>query len=201
MNRAERRRHDEQQMKNRGRKRPITIPAVVGMLESSTRLDAIAENKLLSEAAEHGVQTGQREDWRGESREVIHLSRGYSIGITLSAQILAGQAAELVLKFAYELDHSAIRVPFTHKLDSLYNALSVKRRGRIETDYAIRIKRHQYVPGDGWKTVEQVFRSSKDYPVLFRYAIEEGQGFDYMEPMFLREAIRSVLTSLGINVR
>lgn len=183
------------------RKQPMTIETVVGMLDSSARLDEIAAKRRRIEAEEFGTLTGQRMEVRGESYETIDITGGYSIGITLSAQILAGQAAELALKYAYEFENPAKVAPGTHDLDDLYGRLSSDRKTEVETDYAARVEGHNSSPGDGWKTVEQVFRSGKDYPVAFRYATETGQAVPNAEPIFLREAVCSVLASMEVKVR
>ena len=171
------------------------------MLESSARLDTMAAEQRRREADEFGRPTGQFMDFKGESYEVVDVTGGHSIGITLSAQILAGQAAELALKYAYETENPGVSAPRGHKLEALYERLTKNRKARTEEDYVVRLKQHDSLPGKGWKTVEQVFRSGKNYPVIFRYATEEGQEFSYMEPIFLREAVCSVLATLGINIR
>ena len=201
MNRAERRRNKKNR-KAPGRKQPITIHAIVGILESSAHLDTVAAEKRRTEAAESGISKGTIV-WHGKEYEMVELPDAYSIGITLSAQILAGQAAELALKYAYESEHPNANkgAPGGHDLDVLFKQLSQDRKIKIEQDYAVRIRRHTSPPTEGWETVEEAFRSGRNYPVLFRYATEEGQEFHYMEPIFLREAICSVLASLGANVR
>ena len=201
MNRAERRRNQKGKGKPPRRKQPITVEAIVGMLESSAHLDAMAAEQRRKEAGEFGRPTGQLMDWKGESYEVVDVTGGYSIGITLSAQILAGQAAELGLKYVYEAENPRVGAPRGHQLDALYEKLTKNTKARIEEDYTVRREQHDSSPGEGWKTVEAVFRSAKDYPVIFRYATEEGQAFPYMEPIFLREAVCSVMASLGINIR
>ena len=124
-----------------------------------------------------------------------------SRGITLSAQILAGQAAEVALKYAYEFEHSDKTAPQIHWLDDLYSRLSEGVKKRIEEDYSIRKQRHGHSLWPGWETAEEVFRSARDYPVRSRYAMEEGQPDWQSQPIFLREAVCSVLASLGQNVQ
>ena len=199
MNQAERRRNEKR--KRLGRKQPITKDVVVGMLDSSARLDALAADKQREEAKEFGRSMKEHVDMDGKSYEVINISGGYSIGIMLSAQILAGQAAELALKFAYEAENPNQAAPKSHELSGLYERLSQDRKDKIEKDYAIRIQRRESLPSDGWQTVEQVFRSGKDYPVHFRYLAEEGRTLPYTQPIFFREAVCSVLASLGTNIR
>ena len=201
MNRAERRRSQKRNTKEPKRKQPGTVEAVVGMLESSARLDGVAAEKRRSEAAEFGRSTGKRMESHGESNEVIDILGGYSLGIFLSAQILAGQAAELALKYTYEQEFPGRVACTTHDLGALYEQLSMARKERIEADYATRIQRHESSPGNGWETARNAFRSGRDYPVLFRYATEEGQAIPWVEPIFLREAVCSVLASLGFNIR
>ena len=183
------------------RKLPITIDVVVGMLGSSARLDTAAAERRQIEAERFGTTRGFQTDLHGNMREAIDISSGYSIGITQSAQVLAGLAAELALKYAYEADHPSAVAPRTHKLyDKLYRKLSAIRRQEVEADYAVRIQRHQSDPDEGWKTTCQVFRSANDYFEQWRYATEEGSVISYSQPIFLREAVCSVLKTLGANV-
>ena len=186
--------------KKPGRKQPITIEAIVGMLESSARLDGVAAKKRKDEAGEFGRPARDQMNWRGRPRETIDVTGGYSIGILISAQILAGQAAELALKYAYESENPRVSAPRGHELNASYERLSRDKKAQIEEDYALRVQRHENPPGKGWETTEQVFRSGKDYPVLFRYCTEEGHEPFYAEPVFLREAVCSVLASIGAKV-
>ena len=184
------------------RKSPVTIPAIVGMLESSAHLDALAAEKRKDEEKQVGAPTGRKVDWHGKSYELVELPHdAYSIGITLSAQIVAGQAAELALKYAFQVENPDKVAPQIHWLDDLYRRLSSNRKNQIEGDYSLRKSRHSSHPWPGWQTAEEVFRSGRDYPVLFRYATEEGQAPYEVQPVFLREAVCSVLASLGANVR
>ena len=148
---------------------------------------------------------GSREDFKedrdGKTREAIDISGGYSIGMMQSAQVIAGLAAELALKYAYETENPTAVAPKTHKLyDKLYSKLSANRRDSVEADYAVRIQRHQFEPEQGWKTAEQVFQSANDYFERWRYATEEDTVITYSQPVFLREAICSVLKTLGVNI-
>ena len=73
----------------------------------------------------------------------------------MSAQVIAELAAELILKYTYELENPSATAPQTHKLyDKLYSKLSTNRRDNVETDYAARIQRHKSEPVQGWKTAE-----------------------------------------------
>ena len=161
-------------MKKSSRKQPITKHMVVGLIESSVHLDKLAGEKRRSEEVEFGRATGQTMEFGGESYKVVDLSGGVSIGILLSAQMLAGHAAELALKYAYESENPNQYAPNIHDLDSLYGKLSPERKDGIEADFAKRREGHESEPGDGWKTAEEVFRSGKDYPMLFRYGTEEA---------------------------
>ena len=183
------------------RKRPITVEVVVGMLESSAQLDSTAEERRKTEAADFGKPRGFQRGPDGKRREVIDISGGYSIGMMQSAQVIAGLAAELALKYAYETENPTAVAPQTHKLyDKLYSKLSTNRRDSVEVDYAVRIQRHQFEPEQGWKTAEQVFQSANDYFERWRYATEEDTANTYSQPVFLREAICSVLKILGVNI-
>ena len=121
--------------------------------------------------------------------------------MTVSAQVIAGLGAELALKYVYEIENPSATAPQTHKLyDKLYSKLSANRRDNVETDYAVRIQRHQSEPDQGWKTAEQVFQSANDYFEKWRYVTEEDTVITYSQPVFLREAICSVLKTLGVNI-
>ena len=182
------------------RKGPLTIAYIVGMLESSAHLDTRGSEMRRVEANEAGRASGRQMKLHGKSYQVIELpSNSYSLGITLSAQVLAGQAAELALKYAYECEHRET-APQIHWLDDLYSRLSDSVKKRIEEDYSTRKQRHGASPWPGWETAEDVFHSARDYPVRSRYAIEEGQPDWQSQPVFLREAVCSVLASLGQNV-
>ena len=184
------------------RKGTITEPLIVGMLESSARLDEAAAERRRVEAAESGKSLGLKPGPDGKLREVINISGGYSIGMTQSAQVLAGFAAELALKYAYEKEHPDDTAPPSHKLrDDLYRALSPSMMNEIEADYSERVQRHKTPPDEGWRTAEQVFRSANDYFDNWRYMSEIGRTIPYAQPIFLREAICSVLQAIGIKVR
>lgn len=184
------------------RKRPITMDVIVGMLESSAQLDSTAAERRKIEAADFGKSRGFQRGRDGRTRQIVDISGGYSIGITQSAQVIAGLAAELALKYVYEIENPNAIAPQTHKLyDKLYRKLSAKRRDNVEADYAVRIQRHQAGPDEGWKTAKQVFQSANDYFEKWRYATEEDVAIAYSQPIFLREAICSVLKTLGVNVR
>ncbi len=184
------------------RKSPLTLLYIVGMLESSAHLDTRGSERRQVEAKEGGKSTGQDMVLQGKPYKVVELpSNSYSIGITLSAQVLAGQAAELALKYAYECEHGDKAAPQIHWLDDLFSLLSDEMKKAIEEDYSIRKQRHSSSPWPGWETAEEVFRSARDYPVRSRYATEEGQPDWRFQPIFLREAVCSVLASLGYNIR
>ena len=183
------------------RKARVIESLVVGMLESSAHIDSLATERQKIEAEEFGRRE-RKQDQHGEMREVRDISGGYSIGMIQSAQVLAGLAAELALKYVYEIEHPDAVAPQTHKLyDDLYSKLSVNRRDEIEADYAVRIQRHERLPDEGWKTSEQAFQSANNYFLDWRYMAEEGNVIPYAQPVFLREAICSVLKTLGINIR
>ena len=175
------------------RKRPITVDVIVGMLESSAQLDSTAAERRKIEAADFGMSRGFQRGLDGRTRQIVDISGGYSIGITQSAQVIAGLAAELALKYVYEIENPNAIASQTHKLyDKLYSKLSAKRRDNVEADYAVRIQRHQSGPDEGWKTAKQVFQSANDYFEKWRYATEEDAVITYSQAIFLREAICSV---------
>ncbi len=181
------------------RKAPVIESLVVGMLESSDHIDSLAAERQKIEAAKSSRREWQQDQY-GEMREFTVISGGYSIGMIQSAQVLAGLAAELALKYVYEIERPDAVAPQTHKLyDDLYSELPVKRRNEIEADYAVRIQQHKRLPDEGWKTAEQAFQSANNYFLDWRY-MAEGNVIPYAQPVFLKEAIRSVLKTLGINI-
>lgn len=186
------------------RKDPNLLSVVIGMLESSAHLDEEAAKKRQVEATSHGRSAGPIRMASGEVREMIRLpvSQTLSLGTTVSAQVLAGLAAELTLKYAYEADHPCKAAPGTHELyRRLYRKLSDDRKRVIEADYAERIRRKPQRPSAGWETAEKAFRSANNYFEYWRYIVEPGQENSYVEPIFLREATASVLKTLGCNIR
>ena len=186
------------------RKNPKLLSVVIGMLESSARLDEEAAKKRRVEAKSHGSFAGPVRMASGKVGKMIRLPVGQtlSLGTTVSAQVLAGLAAELALKYAYEADYPRRVAPGTHKLYSgLYSKLSDDRKRVIETDYIERVQRHSQKPSDGWETAERVFRSANNYFEYWRYIVEPGQENIHVEPIFLREATASVLKTLGCNIR
>ena len=150
------------------------MDAILGMLYSSAFLD------------DHAIEK------KGES---------YSFGITQSAQILAGQAAELALKLAFEKENPGKVAPTMHQLDCLFRLLKSDSRQYVEADYSRRIQQHKHSPIKGWQMVREVFHSRRDYPVLFRFLTEEGRPSFVVQPQFLREAVCSVLALLGQKVQ
>ena len=136
------------------RKQPITLGMIVGILESSALIDEKASEKQKQEAEAFGRVM---EPLNKEVREllqlperatprVIDLTGGYSIGMFQSAQVLAGLAAELALKLAYEHERPGVSAPDTHDLFSLYKRLTVERKAEIEADYLVRLDRDQSTP-------------------------------------------------------
>lgn len=189
------------------RKQPITLPMIVGVLESSAMLDERASARQKQVAAERGheatIQTDELpEEIRssaGAAPRVIDLTGDYSIGILQSAQVLAGLAAELALKFAYEQEHTNEAAPNEHDLLVLYKKLSEKRRSDIVADYAERLQRHATAPAPNWKTAEGAFEAARHHFVDWRYA-SEGKNIPYSQPVFLREAVCSICGTLGVRI-
>ena len=172
------------------------------MLESSAHLDNLATERRRVEAKESGVTRSEKMEWHGKSSDGVDLpSNSLSLGIELSAQILAGQAAELAIKYVFQVEYPEEPPIEGHFLDDLYLKLSNDRRFKVEEEYGVRVLNHSSQPIPGWGTAQEVFRSGRDYPVLFRYATEEGQSPYEVQPIFFREAVCSVLASIGTNVR
>ena len=184
-----------------GRKQPITPDLVVGLLESSAHLDEYAAVRRAEDAEEYGtVRRRKAVPPDGVIREVIYLERAYSLGITQGAQVLGGLAAELALKYLWEDENPGQSAPGTHELHNLFRSISSQRRDEIESDYQVRLQRHDNMPASGWQTVDEVFQKTNDYFEHWRYVSEEGASIPYTEPRFLREAVCSVLRTIGVNI-
>ncbi len=125
----------------------------------------------------------------------------YYSGILSSAFLLTAHAAELALKLAYENENPDKTALQVHYLDELYGELATSRRLDIETEYSMRIGLHESTPIPGWQSAEEVFSSGREYPVELRFLTEEGQSPFEIHPNFLREAVCSVLGSLGTKVK
>ena len=70
----------------------------------------------------------------------------------------------------------------------------------IESDYSERIKGRNDNPPVGWSKAKQVFQASDNYFVDWRYVSEEGSDVPDAFPIWLREAVCSVLASLGTTI-
>ena len=128
------------------------------------------------------------------------VQRPYYSGVLQSALLLTALAAELSLKLAYENENPNETAPEVHYLDELYSRLTPSRKRDIEEEYSRREKLHKNPPIPGWQTAEDVFRSGRALPVVLRFITEEGQSSFGIHPNFLREAVCSVLGSLGTKV-
>ena len=188
--------------KRTSRKSPLTISFIVGMLDGSAELDTRGNEQRKREAYTLGSIGEESIEIQGTKYQVIKLPpNSWSLGVTLSAQILAGQAAELALKYAYEQENPSKTAPQIHRLDSLYFKLGEETRRNVEDDFATRKERHSNFIWPGWETAKEVFYSARDYPVWARYATEEQHQPREFQPILLREAVCSVLASMGYNVR
>ena len=186
---------------NPGRKTAVTPDLIVGLLESSAHLDEWAVVRREEDAAQYGTTTERvPTPPDGKVRTVKRMQRAYSLGITQGAQVLAGLAAELALKFVWEYEHPGQSASRTHKLHNLFRSISPQRKNEMEADYKVRLQRHTNMPASGWQTIEEVFRTTNDYFENWRYVSEEGVRIPWTEPRFLREAICSVLKTAGVNV-
>ncbi len=183
------------------RKSPHSISFIVGMLESSAHLDNLGQERRGQEADTMENNGSDNVLLNGKVYQAVVLPpNSCSLGITLAAQILAGQAAELALKYVFEQENPSKTAPQIHRLDILYSKLSEWSKKMVEADYLNRKRLHDALLWPGYETAEEVFRTSRDYPVWARYATEGGQQSVQLQPIFLREAVCSVLASGGYNV-
>ena len=193
-----------------GRMNPALLSVVAGILESSATLDEQAAKKREKEAkkfeilgALSEIPDGIRELTNSKKKEAINIpiEKSLSLGTMASAQVLAGLAAELALKYAYEDDNPERCAQRIHNLSDLFGSLSSERKKQIEEDYRIRVQEHSHNPASGWETAENAFQSAKDHFVKWRYMPQKLDEFHLEQPVWLREATASILATLGQNIK
>ena len=175
-----------------------TACVIVGMLESSALLDQKAAEMRRSESI-HGISRGVQ-TIGSFTAEVIALPLSHSLGVTISAQVLAGQAAELGLKLLYEekTQRSAIR---NHDLYDQWTKLPTNVRQMVQERYELRIKRHMPLNQPKWTRLSELLVSCRRYAIDWRYVTEDDpQRYLDTSPVLLREAVCSVMSVLGYNI-
>ena len=81
--------------------------------------------------------------------------------------VLVSLAAELSLKFAYELENPGKTANTNHDLEHWFNKLSETLRNEVENQYC-----HLATPPRcGWMTAAEVFEKCKDSSLEWRYIV------------------------------
>ena len=122
----------------------------------------------------------------------LQTSGGYNLVMT----IIAAQAAELALKFAFELEHPGEVAPRTHDLYDLFLRLSTERRESVQEEYHANVKSHgKMVPMDR-RDLESLFLEDAD-ALSWRYQAEgKESGIFLSYPLLLVEGTLSVLSTI-----
>ena len=176
----------------------LSAYVIVGMLESSAMLDEKASEmrKLESRHGQsQGVQTVS-----GVTAEVIALPLSHSLGVTVSAQVLAGQATELSLKLLYE-EKTHKLASQNHDLYSEWNRLPSNVKQQVQQNYEVRIKRHMPLNQPKWSQLSELLISCRRYSIDWRYITEDDpQRHMDSSPILLREGVCSMMGILGYNI-
>ncbi len=165
------------------RKVPQTLNFVEGLLNSADAISGALDGEILH-----------------EPRQIIpHLQTKISglspaqiqeLGKYQGRVVLAALAAELALKFAWEMENRSA-APKGHKLLKCFRRLSGNLKEEIEKEYGRRITD---LPEKEWETVDQIFEICSEAFENWRYLVEEGRYPNYiMRATYLIEATRSVI--------
>ena len=119
-----------------------------------------------------------------------------SFGYSLVMTIIAAQAAELAMKFAFEQEHPSEVAPRTHDLYDLFLGLSTERRESVKEEYRANVKSHgNLVPTDR-RDVESLFLEEAD-ALNWRYQAEGKESqISQSYPLLLLEATLCVLSTI-----
>ena len=174
------------------RKLPQTLDFVKGLLISADEI-----SKSLSGALEprRVLAQKQKDIANFEPEEVQEL------GKYQGRVVLVALAAELALKFAWEVENpSKGGAPGRHNLKKLFCQLTSCSQNKIRVEYEKRFKKlqTQVEVSDTneleWTTVDQVFYNCRNAFESWRYIVEKGKYPNYiMRATFLSEATWSVI--------
>ena len=106
--------------------------------------------------------------------------------------VLVSLAAELALKFAYELENPEKAATTNHDLKYWFKKLSGTLRKSVESYYS-----HLATPPkSGWMTAAEAFEKCKHSSLEWRYIVEEWEGpQDIMRATYLKYATLSVVAA------
>ena len=106
--------------------------------------------------------------------------------------VLVSLAAELALKFAYELEKPEKTATTNHDLKYWFEKLSGTLRKSVESHYSDLAT----PPKSGWMTASEAFEKCKNSSLEWRYIVEEGEGpQDIMRATYLKYATLSVVAA------
>ena len=165
---------------NAKRKRMETLDFVLGLLCSADEIAGKLPNDFHPREQLH-----KKYDISGCTPDQIR-----EFGMYQGRVVLVSLAAELALKFAWEQEHKDEVAETTHDLKQLFDHLSPHSQERI---------RSEYVPlggqaVQGWKTVDQVFKTCRCAFENWRYIIEEDNFPNFiMQATYLKHAALSVI--------
>ena len=162
------------------RKRKETLDFVWGLLSSADEI-----SKKLPNDFHPREQLHKKHDISGSSLEQIR-----EFGMYQGRVVLVSLAAELALKFAWEQESKDEVAEATHDLWKLFGRLSGHCQQRIRDDYVARAQ-----PSiQGWKTVDQVFKTCRRAFENWRYIVEEDRFPNFiMQATYLKHATLSIV--------
>lgn len=164
------------------RKREKTLHFVEGLLCSADKIYPPSEADFHPRETLHGAF-----DLSAATPEEVE-----EMGKYQGRVVLVSLAAELALKFAYELEKSEKIATTNHDLEYWFKKLSETLRKSVESHYS-----HLATPPqNGWMTAADAFEKCKNSSLEWRYIVEEGEGpQDIMRATYLKYATLSVVAA------
>ena len=164
------------------RKRVGTLYFVEGLLRSADKIYPPSEADFHPRETLHGA-FDLSDATPGEVEEM---------GRYQGRVVLVSLAAELALKFAYELEKPEKTATTNHDLKYWFKKLSGALRKSVENHYS-----HLAAPPrDGWMTAAEAFEKCKNSSLEWRYIVEDGEGpQEIMRATYLKYATLSVVAA------
>ena len=163
------------------RKVTQTLDFVKGLLISADEIDKALSGELEPRKV---LAQGHTRIANLSSRQVQEL------GMYQGRVVLVALAAELALKYLWEMDHTG-GAPVGHNLLKCFNRLLDHHKDEIRRNYE---KRVTDPLEEEWATVDELFEICRCAFVDWRYIVEEGNYPNYiMRATYLKEATLSVI--------
>ena len=155
---------------------------VKGLLESADAIDKLLDrNKISPRYLLDKLTYAELEEMSPAERR--------ELGIYQARVVLVVLAAELALKFLWELEKGK-PAGNQHDLDALFKGLSCPLRVQLQDEYW----KQANSPPCGWETLRQVFERCKDASIQWRYLVEKPNFPRYdMHATYLKYAALTVL--------